>query len=53
MKISSTSIRSDFSKFDERENFNVWQLRVRDVLTQQRLIKIVLKYTLEEISIGE
>ena len=38
----TSTIKMEINKFDGKNNFSLWQSKVKDVLIQQRLIDILL-----------
>ena len=46
----SSDFKEDFEKFDGKKNFTIWQQRVKDLLVQQRIYKVLIRKRSERIS---
>ena len=47
---ASSSFKINFKKYDGKENFTLWQQRVKDLLVQQRIYKVLVKGRPKKIS---
>ena len=43
----------DFEKFDGKDNFSLWKQRMKDLLVQNRIYKVLTRERLKKISIEE
>ena len=49
-EMASSSFKIDFEKYDGKKNFTLWQQRVKDLLVQQRIYKVLGKGRPKKIS---
>ena len=41
--MASSTIKADFGKFDGKGNFSLWQQRMKDLLVQNRIYKVLVR----------
>ena len=51
--MASSSIKADFGKFDGKGNFTLWQQRIKDLLIQNRIYKVLVREKPEKVSLEE
>ena len=47
----SSTLKTDFEKFDEKRNFILWQQRMKDLLVQNIIYKVLIRDRPEKITI--
>ena len=48
--MASSTIKADFGKFDSKGNFSLWQQRMKDLLVQNRIYKVLVREKPEKMS---
>ena len=51
--IASSNIKADFGKFDGKRNFSLWQQKMKDLLVQNRIYKVLVRKRLKKISVED
>ena len=50
MVMASSRFKVEFEKFDGKDNFTLWQQRIKNLLVQQRIYKVLVRERLDRIS---
>ena len=51
--MASSSIKTDFEKFDGKGNFSLWQQRMKYLLVQNKIYKVLVRERSEKISVED
>ena len=51
--MASSSLKTDFGKFDGKKNFTFWQQWMKDLLVQNRIYKILIRDGPKKISVKD